>query len=145
MFRKGIKVESQSEKRINATANLEIDARNAMGHWGDCPYWDWPSFDKCTCGEGLSSFEGAEKSYAPAPIPLRDFFATSVVVPWEEALNLAAAEAKERVSLGGQVTLAEVVAARVRLRYLEADAMVAYRSQPHAQEPQEVDGSAEPG
>lgn len=116
-----------TEKRQNATVDLSVDARNAAGHWGDCPYWDWPDFEKCDCADGLATVPSRAKAYTVVPMPLRDHFAASVVIPWEEALNLAAAEVKERIALGGGVTLAEIIVARVRLRYLEADAMIEQR------------------
>lgn len=122
-----MRLEEMTE-REKASADPNILARNAAGHWDDCNYGDWGDFSKCDCDEGLANVPNAGKAYVVAPMPLRDFFAATVVIPWEEALNLAAAEAKERISLGGQVTLAQVVEARVRLRYLEADAMILRRA-----------------
>jgi hypothetical protein len=110
-----------------AKADLSVVGRNAIGHWSNCPYWDWRDFSKCDCAEGLANVPEQAKAHVVAPMPLRDYFAANVKVEWDEAVNLAAAEAKERIALGGQVTLAEVVMARVRLRYLEADAMIEQR------------------
>jgi hypothetical protein len=123
-----------TEIRKEATTDLTQCARNALGHWTDCPYWDWVDFSKCDCAKGLADVPEQAEAYQVAPMPLRDYFAATASVPWEEAVNLAAAEQANRVSLGGQVTLAEVVEARVRLRYLEADAMIVRRTiKPRAQ------------
>lgn len=113
--------------REAALQNLTLDARNALGHWTDCPHWDWADFSKCNCADGIANVPAVGRAYVPSPIPLRDHFAATASVPWDDALALAAAEAGARIALGGQPTLAEVVFARVRLRYLEADAMIEHR------------------
>lgn len=118
--------------REQAAESLTEASRNSLGHWRDCNYWDWLDFSKCDCADGLANVPSEAKAYTVAPIPLRDYFAATATIPWEEALNLAAAEHKERIALGGGVALAEVVEARVRLRYLEADAMIIRRAVPPA-------------
>ena len=107
-------------------------ARNAAGHWDDCNYGDWGDFSKCNCAEGLASTPAKSEAVTVAPLPLRDYFAATVPVPWDDAVALASAENAKRVALGGQITLLEIVEARVRLRYLEADMMIAVRALPPA-------------
>lgn len=121
---------TQDEEREAARDDPNLAVRNAFGHWTGCNYGDWLDFSKCDCAEGLAGVPAKHQAMTVEAMPLRDYFAATVTIPWEEGVNLAAQENSERIAIGGGVTLAEVIEARCRLRYLEADAMIIRRAHP---------------
>ncbi len=119
--------------------DLRINGRNAVGHWGDCAYWDWADFSKCDCAEGLPIGGSSEpQAVVVAPIPLRDYFAAQLPISWDQAIELAQHLHAEKLNISGKLDVADIIEARVRIRYLEADAMCEYRALPPAEpEPEE--------
>jgi len=108
------------------------EARNSLGHFEDCNYWDWPDLSKCNCAAGLAGANNGAGPYQISPIPLRDHFACAVTPSDEEALNLAMAEfnatnAIHLVNKKQAPTIGDIIIARARLRYIEADAMIEVR------------------
>jgi len=78
-----------TDPRGNANGNLLPDnfpksgydgPRNHLGHWNNCPYWDWRDFSKCQCEDGLACITEST-IHTVSPMPLRDFFAAMVNVP----------------------------------------------------------------
>lgn len=116
--------------------------RNTLGHFEDCPYWDWGDFSKCKCAEFLAGIPEPANAVVVAPMPLRDYFASQVNVPWQEAFNMAMA-CRSELDLGGKCSFQEIISARVQLRYLEADGMIAFRALPK-DDPEETLDETEP-
>ena len=117
--------------------------RNLAGHLVTCNYGDWADFTKCKCAEGLLTAPEQKTAFVVAPMPLRDLLASSVHVSDEMAHELAmgirqAQKQNNKIETVGQalgvaneppLTVIELADARAKIRYLEADAMVAWRAQ----------------
>jgi len=107
-----------------SNTDIRDPTRNALGHWDGCPYWDWRDFSKCQCEDGLACITEST-IHTVSPMPLRDFFAATVNLPWQAAVDAAVDGSKL-----SRPTLAEVIEIRARMRYIEADAMLRARSLP---------------
>ncbi len=100
--------------------------RNTLGHLDACNYSDWVDFSKCQCAEGLACVPKQAQAYTVAPMPLRDYFAATVDVPWD----VAAMVCSDGVGRSGKLLCVTVIDVRAQLRYAEADAMIAARAAP---------------
>lgn len=135
----------------NAAADLLSDAaedpcmpiRNLAGHIVTCNFGDWVDFSKCKCAEGLANVPEKQTAFVVAPMPLRDIFASSIHISDEVAHDLAMGVRKARkqkqkietvsaiLGVGNDepLTIIELADARAKIRYLEADAMIAWRAE----------------
>jgi len=93
--------------------------RNHLGHWENCPYWDWQDFSKCDCAEGLANHVENDQ-LTIGPMPLRDFFASQINIPWDAAIQAL----KGRMVGARSFEVGEIIGIRAQMRYLEADAML---------------------
>ena len=113
------------------------NTRNHLGHWENCNYWDWQDFTKCECSDGLASVPEPTDAFVVSPMPMLDYFAGQIDIPWEEAVNFAVGmkQQQSRIETLGDnpntATLAEICGARARLRYFEAAAMMRARALIH--------------
>lgn len=119
-----------------------VPIRNLVGHLVYCNYGDWADFTKCKCAEGLLTAPEQKTAFVVAPMPLRDILASSIQVSDEMAHDLAmgirkAQKQGQKIETVGEVlgvsnepllTLIELADARAKIRYLEADAMISWRS-----------------
>ena len=137
--RKGAHIEPVSLRDAGAD-DPSMPVRNIAGHFVDCNYGDWQDFTKCTCAVGILSGPARAEAFTVSPMPLRDYFAATVHIGHEEAYVLAkgmkAKQAQEqRITIAGQPeanpepTVIDIAEARAKLRYLDADAMVAWRAE----------------
>jgi hypothetical protein len=117
-----------------------MPVRNLGGHIITCNYGDWPTFEKCGCAEGLAGTPSKPPTHVNvAPMPLRDFFATTIDVSYEQARELAEGIKASRMQqqriistiVGNDepISVVDIADARAKLRYLEADAMCHWRSE----------------
>lgn len=120
-----------------------MPVRNLGGHLVDCNYGDWPDFSKCDCAEGLAGIPAKRAAFHVSPMPLRDCFAMGINVSEDYARELAEgiainkARAKMIQTPGelmagpepAAVSVIDIAEARAKLRYLEADAMIAWRAE----------------
>jgi hypothetical protein len=116
--------------------------RNLAGHFIMCNFGDWVDFSKCDCEQGIAGAGKEPDAFAVSPMPLRDFFAATINISDDQAVELAAAVKQRRENLtpkelaqamvGNEpvdLTITEIAEARARLRYLEADVLLNWRTQ----------------
>lgn len=137
--------EADAELLSDASEDPCMPIRNLAGHLVTCNYGDWADFTKCKCAEGLLTSPEQKTAFVVAPMPLRDILASSIQVSDEMAHELAMgirAGIKKRKKIhpvtavlgvevpeeDGPLTVVDLAAARAKIRYLEADAMLAWRT-----------------
>lgn len=117
--------------------------RNLAGHIVTCNYGDWADFSKCKCAEGLLTSPEKQTAFVASPMPLRDIFASSIHISDDVSHDLAmgirkAREQNQKIKTVSSVlgvgndqplTIVELADARAKIRYLEADAMIAWRAE----------------
>jgi hypothetical protein len=107
-------------------------SRNGLGHLDDCNYFDWPDFSKCECAKGLAGIPEQATHVQVAPMPLRDWLAGAIDIPFDRAVEHAEHRLKDQQRLLATqtqgVTMQLAMSALAELRYMAADMMILYRA-----------------